>query len=115
MVLITAAGLKLAELLTPSQALWLTTGQRAIGSAAAAYELLLAAVLLWGWWPREAWVAAVATFLVFATVAAAKAGGGAADCGCFGVVKVDPRLTLGLDAAVVAALVLAGPPRPSPA
>ena len=53
--------------------------------------------------------AAVVTFLVFAGVAAARAGGGAADCGCFGAVKVDPRLTLLLDLSVLTALLAAGP------
>ena len=109
LILLMAAGLKLAELLDPSQRVWLTGRQLGFGSAAAGYELLLAAALLWGRWPRAAWGAAVVTFLVFAGVTAAKAGGGAADCGCFGAVKIDPRLTLLLDLAVLAALLGVGP------
>ena len=108
-VLLAAAGLKLAELLDPSRRVWLTGRQQAGGWAGAIYELLLAAALVWGRRPGVVWAAAVATFLVFAGVAAAKAGGGAADCGCFGAVKVDPRLTLLLDLSVLTALLAAGP------
>ena len=109
LVLVAAAGLKLAELVLPSRVAWLSWPQIGLGWAAVAYELALAGLLASGRWPRFAWAAATVTFLAFAGVAAAKVVAGAADCGCFGLLAVDPRITLILDLSAVAALLWAGP------
>ena len=70
----------------------------------------LAAWLVTGARPRLAWAAALVTFLCFAGVTAARVVAGETSCGCFGLLEIDPRWVLGLDLAVIAALLWAGPP-----
>jgi hypothetical protein len=68
-------------------------------------ELLLGSWLLSGLFPRAAWWASLAAFAGFAVVAAGKAVGGEASCGCFGrLIQVNPSLTAMLDLAIVVSL-----------
>ncbi|TWT37164.1 hypothetical protein KOR34_21110 [Posidoniimonas corsicana] len=72
-------------------------------------EIALGAALLWGAWPSQTRRAAQATFLVFAAFSAYRAIIGAESCGCFGLIKVNPWWTLGLDVVVLGALNLGRP------
>ena len=74
--------------------------------ALVALEVFLAFWLLCGaYWPVVKWAAAAA-FAAFAGYNAWRWLGGYATCGCFGAVKIDPRVTLGVDLALVALFLL---------
>ena len=83
---------------------------RWVGMLLATAELILAALLLAGVWPRLIHCAVIVCFAAFACVTAFEAGNGAASCGCFGDLQVDPRLTLILDFVCLVSLVAAPPP-----
>lgn len=73
------------------------------------FELVLASWLVSGIHKRLAWAAVLATFGFFSCLTLHKALSGAASCGCFGEVEVNPRYTLVMDLLVVAALLVFRP------
>ncbi len=106
LILLTAATLKARELAgvatAASPARWATAGGVALESA-------LGLWLVSGVHPRlSRWAAALA-FAGFACVAAAKVAAAEESCGCFGRVRVDPRLTLALDVGAAVALAYPSP------
>jgi thiol-disulfide isomerase/thioredoxin len=58
------------------------------------FELALGIWLLSGLFKRAAWLAAMGCFVLFSGVTLYKALTGAASCGCFGTVQVNPWITL---------------------
>jgi len=68
------------------------------------FELIFGVWLLSGLHKRLTWVAAVGCFVFFSGVTLYKALSGAATCGCFGKVEVNPWYTLILDASAFALL-----------
>ncbi len=73
-------------------------------------EVLLGLWLLTGWSPRWAWVAALSLFSLFACVSLYLALAGQPSCSCFGRLAVSPWVSLGVDVAAVAALLIWRPP-----
>lgn len=69
-------------------------------------ELCLGLLLILGRRDRRVWLLGGLTFLLFAGIAGLKAIRSEADCGCFGVVPINPWATLGLD--LVSAVLLLG-------
>ncbi|MBN2022776.1 MAG: hypothetical protein JW809_08260 [Pirellulales bacterium] len=61
------------------------------------FELFFGLWLLAGLLPRLTWAAAIGCFVLFAGVSLHKALSGAASCGCFGRVEVNPWYTCTLD------------------
>lgn len=57
-------------------------------------EMGLGIWLCCGLFRKVGWLLGILTFTFFAFVTAYKVFNGYADCGCFGVVKIDPRITL---------------------
>lgn len=98
-ILLTAATLK-GELLLRSG----TWPYDAWGFALVLFELGFAGWLFSGRLPAHVWWVSVACFATFATVTAAKLFRGEADCGCFGVVRTPPWITLLIDIAALTAL-----------
>jgi len=72
-------------------------------------EILLAIGLLSGWQWRVARLVAIVWMIGLCGVSLHKALSGAATCGCFGKVQVNPWLTFALDLAMLGALVLSVP------
>jgi thiol-disulfide isomerase/thioredoxin len=72
-------------------------------------EFILAALLLSGLWKQQVRWLTMAVFTLFAGVAGYKVWTGAASCGCFGRIEVDPRYTFVLDILVVSLLFAFGP------
>lgn len=66
------------------------------------FELLLGFWLASGLWIRAAWCVGLATFSLFAVVAAEKGLMGERSCGCFGRVPTSPWLAFSIDVAVAA-------------
>jgi hypothetical protein len=99
LLLLTAASLKVYDLLAP-------------GSANTRPELTVAVVLLEGALaagilllpPRAAWRLSLLTFAAFAAVASYKWISGSVHCGCFGRVPLHPSFVLLLDLGALAAL-----------
>jgi hypothetical protein len=56
--------------------------------------VLLAVWLLSGWQRERAWLAAVATFLVFTGASLTLAVQGYSSCGCFGAISVNPYVSI---------------------
>jgi hypothetical protein len=73
------------------------------------FEVFLAAWLLCGKRPLGAWLLAVATFSGFAVISLFQGWVGQTSCGCFGRLSVSPWYALGLDVAVLAALLVGRP------
>ena len=69
------------------------------------FELLLGLCLIAGLFVRTAWLTTLGSFALFSCISLHKALSGEVSCGCFGSVQVNPWYTLGLDLAVVGALV----------
>jgi len=106
LLLLTAAGLKGYQLATSP-----TPGTHLLNTRwflilTVEYELLLGIWLLSGWRRRDAWRIALFSFAVFACVTLYKALSGEASCGCFGQIEVSPWITLVLDLAIVASLLI---------
>ena len=78
-------------------------------SIAVAAECVLAALLLSGRHPHRVRWLTLATFLGFAIITGWKAAGGLPSCGCFGWIRVDPRITLILDLLILAAFAVCRP------
>lgn len=57
-------------------------------------ELGLGIWMISGLFRKSAWLLSIFTFIFFAIFTGYKVVNGYADCGCFGVVKIDPRITL---------------------
>lgn len=75
------------------------------------FELALGIWLLSGVFKRLAWLGALACFSLFCSVTLYKALVGAASCGCFGTVHVNPWITLfAVDLPAVVILGLLRPP-----
>ncbi len=108
--LLTAAILKIHQLATEPIVGDSWFDQRALLICQTLAELGLGLWLLSGLLPRLAWGSALACFVVFASVTLHKALSGAASCGCFGKIEVNPWITLVLDGAAVAALGWCRPP-----
>jgi len=122
LILLIAAGLKAHQLATdplvtlaPSSPLPLGEGwvralapllhSRPFLIALVEIELLFGLVLLWGIYPQLTWALSLGCFGSFALISLSKALSGAATCGCFGRVPVNPWYTFALDATAVLALV----------
>ena len=73
-------------------------------------EILLAFWLVCGMMPAVTKWVAVAVFSGFAMYTAYRWLGGYATCGCFGAVTIDPRITLGVDVAIVGLFLLSRTP-----
>jgi hypothetical protein len=73
------------------------------------WEVVLGVWLLTGRRQALAWPFAVGTFSVFALASGHSAWQGRASCGCLGVVRVDPRVTLTLDVVVLTLMGLVRP------
>ena len=78
--------------------------------------LLVAGEVVFAFWllcgvlvPATKWLA-VGVFSAFALYNAHRWLGGYATCGCFGAVKIDPRVTMGIDAAVAGLFLLSAAP-----
>ena len=110
-VLVVAAGLKTLALLDGSASANVGGWPAGVEAAAVAGELALAAWLVSGLWARAAWAAAALAFGLFGFVSLHKALAGAESCGCFGRLAVSPWVTLALDATLLTALLVVGPPR----
>jgi len=110
LLLLTAAVLKGHELLTVPVAnggLWMW---RPFLIFQVEFELALGFWLLSGVFKRLAWLATLLCFGLFCCVTLYKALTGAASCGCFGTVHVNPWLTLlAIDLPAVVALTLFRP------
>lgn len=75
------------------------------------FELFFAFWLVSGVYPRATWVLAVVCFVTFASYSLWRATSGAASCGCFGRIEVNPWHTFAFDVLVVGALFLWRPRR----
>ena len=71
------------------------------------YEFLLALLLLLGIFPKIIRLITIGTFLLFLAITARLVWLSADSCGCFGKLQVEPRITLGLDLAVILTLFFA--------
>jgi hypothetical protein len=110
LLLLTAAVLKGHELLTVPVANKDLFSWRPFLIFEVEFELAMAIWLLSGLFKRLAWLAAVACFSLFCCVTLYKALTGAASCGCFGRVHVNPWTTLcAIDLPSVVALALFRP------
>lgn len=68
------------------------------------FETVLGTLLLAGIWARVIRYLTLGTLAVFLGFSAYKTWGGAASCGCFGKVEVDPRITMVMDLVLIACL-----------
>jgi hypothetical protein len=108
-LLLAAAGLKLAGLAVDPVGRMGLFSAPAFQVAVVEFEVFLAAWLLWGKRPAGSWAVALVVFLAFATVSAWQGWVGRASCGCFGRLSVSPWYAFGIDCAVVFALLLGRP------
>jgi len=110
-ILLAAAGLKTHQLATrPLVGTDLFSSRWLLGLQVQ-FELVLGVWLLSGLWRRLAWAAGLVCFVGFSIITLVKGIRGDPTCGCFGVVPVDPWLTLVLDLGVVAGLAVCRPGR----
>lgn len=70
------------------------------------WEITLGVWLLTGRYRSAAWLATIATFVVFACINFWQGWLGQGSCGCFGKIHVNPWLTLGIDAGALVSLTL---------
>ena len=109
-LLIVAAALKSHQLLTEPLANKDIWSYRPVLILLVECELALGLWLVSGLFPRLAWLTALACFSFFCLVTLYKALTGAASCGCFGSVSVNPWITLlAIDLPAVLALTLFHP------
>lgn len=66
-------------------------------------ELALAALLLFGCWPKRTLLSAAILFALFGAFSAYRGWAGYESCGCFGSFQVNPWITAALDGAMFAA------------
>jgi hypothetical protein len=93
-LLLTAAVLKGWQLLTEPVANSDIWSYRPFLILAVEFELALAVWLLSGLFRKAAWLASLSCFSLFSMITFYKAVTGAASCGCFGSVHVNPWITL---------------------
>ena len=103
-VLLTAAGLKGYQLAAEP-----VVGERLLDSrwfliGVVEFELFFGLWLLVGIYPKVTWLAALLCFAGFAGISLVKALSGAASCGCFGQLAVNPWYTVVLDLGLIAML-----------
>jgi len=106
LLLLTAAGLKTHQLATEPVMATGVLESRWFLIAIVEFELLFGIWLLSGLYPRSTWVLAVVCFVTFSCYSLWKATSGAASCGCFGKVEVNPWHTFIFDVAAVGVLLL---------
>jgi hypothetical protein len=104
MLILCAAALKMHELLTRPVAGSGFLNLYGMRLSIIEAELVLSTWLLSGYLTRVSHRIAVATMAVFCGVALWKAIEGAASCGCFGSVAIDPKITFLMDLGIVLAL-----------
>ncbi|MFV1965060.1 MAG: MauE/DoxX family redox-associated membrane protein [Pirellulaceae bacterium] len=100
-VLLIAAALKAWQLSTEPVAEDGLLTSRGFLIALVEFELLFGLCLLFGLVPRVTWPIAMLCFVGFSCVALYKALSGAASCGCFGKVEVNPWYTFAFDVGAV--------------
>lgn len=108
-LLLTAGTLKLYQLSMSLDAAIAPTVSTSLSAVFASFEVTLSACLVLGYKPKESRQVAIVSFVLFAVFSLFRALAGAASCGCFGAVPVNPWWTLGLDVSVVAALLISRP------
>lgn len=104
LLLLTAAGLKLAGLNAASLVLDDPLDQPWVRMAAIEWEAALGLWLLSGAYSRATWLFAVGTFAAFALVGIGHGVAGHAACNCLGVVAANPWAMVALDTVVAALL-----------
>jgi hypothetical protein len=109
LLLLAAAGLKLAGLAVDPVGRMGLFSAPAFQVAVVEFEVFLAFWLLSGKRPAGSWAVALGVFLTFAGVSAWQGWIGRASCGCFGRLSVSPWYAFGIDVAVVFALLLGKP------
>lgn len=109
LVLLTAAGLKLAGTNVSPFAQYGWFSAPWVQTLAVEWEIVLGLWLLSGAYRAGAWLAAVGTFAAFAAVSGYLGWIGQASCGCFGMVEASPWHAFAVD---VTALVLLAVARP---
>ena len=104
MLLVTAAALKLYgfHVSAVPRAGWLSTPWAQM--ALIQWESILGLWLISGVYPVGSWLAALATFTIFAVVSGYLAWIGVASCGCFGSIKASPWAAFAVD--VLALMIL---------
>ena len=107
--LLSAAGLKIHGLLFGPSSHESILALPRIQVATIEVELLLGGWLLSGWRMRAAWAAVLVFFGILASASLYLALVGQTNCGCFGRVAVNPWITLAIDVAALAALLLCRP------
>jgi hypothetical protein len=105
LLLLVAAILKAGELLQSSAVLLQSEFTRVLLSIEIAGEVAFGMLALWGAYWQRLRIASMAIFAAFAGYSFYLALQGAASCGCFGSLKVDPRWTLLIDLSVLLGLV----------
>ena len=114
-VLLVAAGLKTHQLATEPTLGTSLLETRWFLMAEVEFEIFFGIWLLSNTLPKLTWLAVLGCFGVFTCVSLSKALSGAASCGCFGRVHVNPWYTTCLDASIVLSLLYWRPrPLPSP-
>ena len=108
-VLLVAAWLKVQGLASSPASPESAFGSSRLYFATIEVEIILGLWLLSGWWARAVRVVSLVCFTAFAGMSLYLGLIGQSSCGCFGEVKVNPWLTLGLDSAAVVALLLTKP------
>ena len=114
-VLLAAALLKSYGLFTSRTVPLLLLTQPWFVLTVAQFELFLGLWLWSGLYPTWSWRAALVCFFCFFAVSLYQALAGERSCACFGPLTVAPWIMVGVDAAIVALLALAGLPTPFPA
>lgn len=105
-ILILAAILKGHELFTTPAAEKGILSNRWLLIGLIEFEWILGVLLLSGLMTRVTWATAVVAFGIFTCIAGYMAWIGETSCGCFGKAKVDPRITMAVDAMLFAALLI---------
>ncbi len=103
-VLITAGTLKGVALLTGQSGRWNTPMYRVFHATATEFELCLGLWLILGCFPRQAWFASLTCFVVFEFVSFHHALSGMDSCGCFGMVRINPWISVAFDFGAILAL-----------
>ncbi len=110
LLLLTGAALKGSQLLTEPMANSDIWTNRAFLIFTVEFEIALGIWLLSGLFKKTAWLAVITCFSLFSLITLYKGLTGAASCGCFGSVHVNPWITLTcIDLPAVAALAIFRP------
>jgi hypothetical protein len=76
------------------------------------FELAVGVLLVFNFIPKPLWGVLLGCLAMFVGITLPQAMAGHADCGCFGIFSVDPRLVLILDFAALIGIYFAGPTAP---